>query len=296
MGGFKAFVQFLNRNKVVRELILFPALTVRDKMKDLCNIQFILENNRSLKEFKDIHKGKRCFIVGNGPSLRMSDLDAIKDEYSFAANRIYQLYDKTEWRPTYYGLMDIYVYRAIKEDLKRENGSKVRFLVGNRKKLFDDEVIKDPKNRFYYLGTSWHPRVAIHFSNDFSKIVGNGRTITFTLMQLAIYMGFTEIYLLGIDHNWVSTIRKDGNSDSKLDEKNHVQGMTAIKFDAPAISNPDGNPLDKPTEAYQSAYNYACSHGIHMYNATRGGNLEVFPRVNMDEIIERINENKDARG
>ena len=41
-----------------------------------------------LKTLKGIHIGKRCFIIGNGPSLRVEDLEKIKDEYTFAANRM----------------------------------------------------------------------------------------------------------------------------------------------------------------------------------------------------------------
>lgn len=41
-------------------------------------------NNENLKKYKNIHKGKRVFLIGNGPSLAQTDLDLIKDEYSIA--------------------------------------------------------------------------------------------------------------------------------------------------------------------------------------------------------------------
>ena len=59
---------------------------------------------RWIKESKDKYAGKRCFVVATGPSLQISDLDAIKDEYSFAMNSCILALNKTEWRPTFYGI------------------------------------------------------------------------------------------------------------------------------------------------------------------------------------------------
>ena len=58
--------------------------------------------NENLLKYKDIHLDKRCFVIGNGPSLNKTNLDLIKDEYSIAMNRISMIYSKTEWRPSYY--------------------------------------------------------------------------------------------------------------------------------------------------------------------------------------------------
>ena len=59
---------------------------------------------KKLSQFRNIHSGKRCFLIGNGPSLRASDLDTLHraGEITFAFNRIYNIFDQTEWRPTYY--------------------------------------------------------------------------------------------------------------------------------------------------------------------------------------------------
>ena len=59
-----------------------------------------------MKQFKDLYQGKRCFIIGNGPSLKADDLDCLKNEYTFAANRIYEILDKTDWRPWAYVVVD----------------------------------------------------------------------------------------------------------------------------------------------------------------------------------------------
>ncbi len=56
---------------------------------------------------RDCHRGRRGFIVGNGPSLRMEDLDRLQSEISFGSNKIYLAFDKTAWRPTYYSVIDV---------------------------------------------------------------------------------------------------------------------------------------------------------------------------------------------
>ena len=53
-----------------------------------------------IRKYKDIGKGKRCFVIGNGPSLKVSDLERIKNEDCFAANRIFKIFPNTTWRPT----------------------------------------------------------------------------------------------------------------------------------------------------------------------------------------------------
>ena len=47
--------------------------------------KIILKN----QELKDIYKEKRCFIIGNGPSIKDQDLTLFKNEITFVANNFY---------------------------------------------------------------------------------------------------------------------------------------------------------------------------------------------------------------
>lgn len=51
---------------------------------------------KKLREIKNSHKGERCFVVANGPSLTSEDLEKIyqNNEYSFGMNRIYKMFDQ----------------------------------------------------------------------------------------------------------------------------------------------------------------------------------------------------------
>jgi hypothetical protein len=68
-----------------------------------------VENNQRLCALYNIHQGKRCFVIGNGPSLRIADLDRLKGEITFASNKITLAFTETDWRPTYYTVCDAVV-------------------------------------------------------------------------------------------------------------------------------------------------------------------------------------------
>ena len=89
------------------------------------------EEYKLLRQFKDIYKEKRCFIVATGPSLQINDLEMLKNEITFSMNSIYLSYKKTDWRPTYYGIQDPLVYEKIYHEIKDED-----FEAGNLECLF----------------------------------------------------------------------------------------------------------------------------------------------------------------
>ena len=71
-----------------------------------------------IMELKGSHKGERCFIIGTGPSLTVEDLNLLKNETTFATNRIYEVFDKTDWRPTYYVNQDHTLIRTFTNQIK----------------------------------------------------------------------------------------------------------------------------------------------------------------------------------
>ena len=282
----KRIIWNMNGNIYTREIIMIPIIFIRDKFIDLTNIKFIMQGQKRIRKYKGIHKGERCFIIGNGPSLTPDDLDLIKDEICFASNRIYDIYPKTKWRPTYYGIQDFYVLKEISQEVENEEtGADVRFIVSNRPKLICMQMKTNPKNEFFYLGTCLSENRPIKISNKFDKTVGHGGTITYAMIQLAIYMGFKEIYLLGVDHNYQNFKSNDGTFDKAAHTASHFSGVKPYKN--LKVSNV---PLKKgvvyiSTKAYQKAEDYSHSHGFRIYNCTRGGKLEVFERKNLEEVI-----------
>lgn len=221
--------------------------------------------NPVIESSKNKYSGERCFIVATGPSLRTEDLDVLKAQniITFSVNTIFKAFKQTSWRPTYYVTDD---YRAIRENSKLiESIPEIASFVGDTCKLFWDEshsekIIKYHKH-YEYFGDRL-PK----FTEDFSRKSYTGLTVTYTCIQLAAYMGFTEIYLLGVDCNYINNSRN--NYFFQSDKKD--------SFD---------HQVDKTVLAYKAARKYADAHGIKIYNATRGGMLEVFERVDFDSLF-----------
>lgn len=240
-----------------------------------CTFLGMKEIEIKLKKFRNLHKGKKCFVIGNGPSLRIEDLETIQREnvVTLASNYIFNCYEKTTWRPNYYFVVDSKGVRRFFQDEVISN-----LISKNCEYVFSydyvDESIPKIDNMvlFNYRCSNEEPI----FSSDCEKQVYTGKTVTFTMLQIAAYMGFSEIYLLGMDHTFSTEIKADGTviHNNIKDHSNVLNCGNVLYYH-----------IDGATKAYMAAKEYADAHDIKIYNATRGGHLEVFPRVDFDTLF-----------
>lgn len=232
---------------------------------------------KNLKALKNKNSGHRCFIIGNGPSLCVEDLNRLQNEYTFAFNRIYYIFEQTSWRPTFYCTQDFRLVSNSIEDINQKISTPYIFAPINLKWYYNL-----PLNTSYYfnqrLPSAENELPA--FSEDISRWIGVGNTVAFTAMQLAAYMGFSEIYLLGIDHSFHTY--QDESGKIVTDESAKDYFCAEYNHDKERLFVPK---LDISLLSYLSAREYMQSHPINIYNATRGGRLEVFPRVDFDTLF-----------
>jgi hypothetical protein len=226
---------------------------------------------------KGKHEGEACFIIGTGPSLRIEDLEKLKGIVSFAPNRIYELLDKTSWRPTYYMCQDHAIIRKFAERIESVE-SKLSFLPVNYANQFHGD-----KYRFFVLQEKdFYPGDA-PFSTDPSKRIYQGYTVTYGAIQMAIYMGFKEIYLLGVDHNYSIVRDAQGRPVRKNDNANNYPAGMSQHMDQNNLPR-----IEETTIAYETAEKLSAKYGVKIYNATRGGKLEAFERIDFDTIINKL--------
>lgn len=227
-----------------------------------------------LRAFEGKHEGERCFIVCTGPSLTLEDVEKLKGEHTFALNSITKIFPQTDWRPTYYVIEDVAAYQGLEGDL----------LAAKLKQCFSSDLMIDmlkPKVDFIAYpfdclnhstmryNPSMKPQMA--FSGNAYEIVYGAFTVTCSAMQLAIYMGFKDIYLIGCDCDYSG-------------EKGHF-----IDFIVSHAKNGERPVIDEEQKmilTYETAKEYADAHGIRIRNATRGGKLEVFERVDFDSLFD----------
>lgn len=230
--------------------------------------------NLELKRFKDIHKDdRRCFIVATGPSLRIQDLEVLRinKEICFSVNSIYKIFSSVSWRPDYYFAGDPEMLINHGEDIVGLDVPNI--FIGDLYHPFFSRYKDCCKiNRYHLL---WDYDYIDVFSSDVTEGVYMGGSVVSQALQFAIYMGFREVYIIGADCKYYDN---DGQ-----DERSHFIADYANKKGA---SKPYVLYTDLMFNAYKAAKSYADENGIKIYNATRGGALEIFPRVKFESLFQ----------
>lgn len=249
--------------------------TVLEVKVQIINAQTLFEEsvpfkNEKIGQYRDVHKKQRCFIVATGPSLTIDDLNTLHEhgETCISMNRVYNIFERTVWRPDYYVIEDIKMIEDLREEIANLE-LPVKFVSSMPESYWLQENSETSiKYQLALLNVDQAPPL---FSTHADKCVYAGSTVTYICMQMAVYMGFQEIYLLGVDFNY---------SKDLYHQRNHFEGYDKDK----EIRLNDVYP-EKMEQAYESAKRFADSHGIYIYNATRGGKLEVFERVDFDSLF-----------
>lgn len=235
--------------------------------------------SRKLKQFKGIYHGETCFIIGNGPSLKAEDLEKIyqKKIPTFGFNRIYLMFENTNWRPTYYVSQDEKMLGNCKEIVNKLD-LPFKFIP-----LFHKYYHNINIENAYYFKLMTDEDGKTFFSDDISKCIGDSTTVACSAIQIAVYMGFKKIYLIGVDHSF-STYKND-KGEIITDETVRDYFSDEYFKDKAQLYIPN---LDASTRAFLVMREYCDKNNIEIYNATRGGRLEVFQRVDLDEVFSSL--------
>lgn len=235
---------------------------------------------RALAALKGIHAGKRCFIIGNGPSLRAADLDTLEQsgEITFAFNRIFHIFDQTAWRPTYYISQDGKMLAGSVEEVKRIE-AEIKFIPAE---LAWYEGIRIPGAQLFHIVNEELAENVPAFSENIAQKICNSKTVVYTAIQIAVYMGIREIYLIGVDHHFHTSMNEKGEIVVDPTAKDYFSENYNRDKDQLYIPN-----TDVSTKTFYAARQYADTHGVRICNATRGGKLEVFERVDFDSLFIR---------
>lgn len=256
----------INKNsklyKLIREAIYIFFVHPREIFEEKKRKSNSIGKYSSLKQFKGIHCGKRCFIVATGPSLTEKDYNRLSGEYTIGVNGLCLWFNDDIAETDYFVISDDDVYRRVESKLK----------ILKKTQIFISERVKKTTNvdvRFNVFPVNiWNRFIANTFkkkmSNDISVCSYDEETVVFHAIQLALHLGFSEIYLIGTDCNY----------------------RQKKKYAADHGKEVDINLGDKMLQSYEVVKLYQERFGFNIYNATRGGMLEIFPRVCLEEILE----------
>ncbi|HEX9019503.1 MAG TPA: 6-hydroxymethylpterin diphosphokinase MptE-like protein [Anaerolineaceae bacterium] len=222
-----------------------------------------------LAALKNKHKGERCFIIGNGPSLKQTDLSRLKGEYTLGQNRIYLAFPEMGFPTSYYLSVNDLVIEQCREDIQALTMPK--FVSWRGRKWLK------PQDNLFFIHTTY---TGEKFATDVRERVWEGGTVTYTSLQVAYFLGFSQVILIGVDHNYVTQGKPNATVVSEGDDPNHFHpGYFGKGF---RWQLPD---LVQWEDAYRLARRTYEADGRSVVDATIGGKLRVFQRVEYDSLF-----------
>jgi hypothetical protein len=243
-----------------------------------------VKNIQKWDALKDKYKGKRVFIIGNAPSLNQMPLYLLQGEYTMAFNRFNLMFERLDWLPQFYMVCDDLVVLDMYEQINKEilpfvdyaffpdmHPSNVEF----------DKYIEHREN-VYWLNTD-KPEFRADLPN-----CGINKTVVNAGIQTAAFLGFSEIYLIGVDMSFADQkVKKSNSRNWEADEHdpNHFDPRyfgKGLKYHNPTVH--------EMLEKFDECQAFFSARGVKIFNAGVGGKLEAFPRENFESLFSQDDE------
>jgi hypothetical protein len=222
---------------------------------------------RRCEALRNRHAGERCFVLGNGPSLQKTDLSRLHGEVTIGANRIYLLFDELGFQTTYFVSVNRLVIEQCADDIAALSIPK--FL------SWDCRDVARFTRDTIFLRRARGPA----FYDDVGQGYWEGATVTYVALQIAYHLGFEEVVLLGVDHNFTTKGEPHKEVVSSGEDPDHFHPDyfgKGFRWQLP----------DLPTSelAYRIADYVYRESGRRILDATVDGQLRVFPRIELESI------------
>ena len=223
----------------------------------------------SIKKFHNTHKGERCFVIGNGPSLQNTDMTKLRNEYTFGLNRIYLMFQELGFSTSFFVSINDLVIEQSASDIQALDIPK--FVSWRSRKWLN------PQEDLFFLYTTY---TGPKFAKNAAGRLWEGATVTYVALQLAYYFGFSEVILIGVDHSFATKGKPNTTITSEGDDPNHFNPKYFGKGFRWQL--PD---LETSEIAYGMARNAFEADGRKVVDATVGGKLTVFPKVDYNSLF-----------
>ena len=281
--------------------ILFPGL---DKFLKLRKIKRRLKRRNQLNlveksfELKNIHSKDRIFIVGTGPSIKNQNLLYLKDEIVIGMNEFYLHPQIEQIKPKYniytgYSIHKETVsyetavksYTSFEKNLKLTGGT-VLLPIWDFDFLSKNGLMKDETLSKYYFNYVLLPKDLDQFQFDSLYASYGGQNSAIFSICLAMFMGAKEIYLIGLDHDWILSYYDREQAHFYDDEKSPIYKDQKATFNRNLLKD-YFYPYVKIFEQYEALEKYAKNHDIKIINLTNKGLLDVFERQEYENFFNK---------
>lgn len=257
------------------------------------------EEAKRNERLKDKHKGQRCFILGNGPSIKGQDLRLLADEIVFVVNGFYKYEKYYDAKPDYYIIVDS---ACFQEELGMQLLSGIECIreYEHIPELFVPYGVQNVVNDIY----KWNEWATVYYIDgemsfedgyrgkwDVTKPVRSPQCVVQTAALLATYMGFKEIYLLGIEQtDIIASIEMYRNKYSN--PYAYEQTEEELKNVGPQLVNLE--PLEDMLRGYanifhlyKEIYSYCQRLGISVYNCTPASLVDSIPKKEFESLFRQ---------
>jgi hypothetical protein len=221
-----------------------------------------------LQALRGRHRGQRCFVIGNGPSLKRTDLARLRGERTFGLNRIYLKFEELGFATTYLVCVNKLVISQCAAELEALPCPKFIGWSARRHIRFTDDMV--------LVRDLAEPG----FHEDPSDGVWEGSTVTYVALQLAYFMGFDPVILIGVDHDFATKGEPGQVVVSQGDDPNHFDPRYFGKGFRWELPN-----LPTSEQAYRLARSHFEANGRRIWDATVGGKLAVFEKIDYDRLF-----------
>jgi hypothetical protein len=259
----------------------------REEEKRMRPIRPLIARNGDLK---DRHRGARVFILCNGPSVKKQNIRPLKDELVISVSSGYLHPDYAEIAPRYhcvpqvtYGLMTRTDVVTWFREMHDRLGKATLILSETEEPLVREEGLFPGRDVRYVHLKGVFSDLPPGKIPDLTNTIPGVQSVPILALMLTMYMGGDKLYLLGTDHDhfrsgeykyfYEPTVLK--GKDIFVDEKGSLRGGWFAEFSGLAVL----------WSQYRSMKEIAHANGIEIFNATHGGELDEFPRVELDSLF-----------
>lgn len=242
----------------------------------------VTPNELRIKRYRNRYRGQTGVLIGNGPSLNSVDFELLSRFPTFGVNAIYLKRDEMGFLPDHYLVEDIFVAEDRGDEISSLRGPTKWFGNYLRYTIRPDQDTIWLNVSVKYGNFKGFPT----WSYDASRIVYCGGTVSYLAMQLAYYMGFRRLVLVGFDHQYVIPDHAEVSGTQIVSggpDPNHFADSyfgSGKRWHVPMV--------ERMEVAYRKANRFWQADGREIINATDGGALEVFPRLSLQEALPTV--------
>lgn len=250
-------------------------------------------------ELKNCLKGKRCFVLGNGPSLSKQDLSVLDGEIVFTVNQFLRNKQYGRFKPSFHFWMDnnFFVYNKnnpedeelleVMRKTAEQKDIKCFYPYDKKKYLVDNDI---PTDNAYFLFPALKMHPGFKQKPRLDKYVPGFGTVVLYAIYSAIYMGASEIYILGCDETGIestinSILKRNNNTYSYDVSENEKLRMEKMVGRSSMLQY--AYSYYAAIKGFANMYEYCSKRNVKLVNLSAQSVLDMIPSDSLDSVIDK---------